>query len=55
VDAVTVILALTHPLYVEVRKDEKVKLSKDELVAVLKKNKGYTTKGIEVLRDVFTP
>jgi choline kinase len=53
--AVVIILALTHPLYVQVRKDEKVKLSKDELVTILKKNKSYTIKGIKVLRDVFTP
>ena len=49
-----IILALTHPLYVQVRRDEKVKLSKNELVTILKRNKGYTIKGIKVLRNVFT-
>jgi len=43
---VAIILALTHPLYVEVRKDEKSKLDEEELKTILRKHK--TT-----LRDVL--
>jgi hypothetical protein len=34
--AVVIILALTHPLYVEVRKDEKNKLDEDKLKTILR-------------------
>jgi len=45
---VAIILALTHPLYVEVRKDEKSKLDEEELKTILRKHKNYTERCIEV-------
>jgi len=52
---ITVILALTQPLYVEIRRDEKDKLTEEELKAILRKHKNHVKNGIDVLKSLFKP
>jgi hypothetical protein len=52
---VAIILALIHPFYVEVRKDEKSKLDEDELRTILRKHENYAKKGTEILKSIFKP
>jgi hypothetical protein len=52
---VAIILALTYPLYVKVRKDKKSVLDEEELKTILRKHENYAERGIEVLKSVFKP
>lgn len=52
---ITILLALTQPLYVEIQKDEKTKLDEKELLKLLKEKEKYVAEGVRILREIFAP
>jgi len=52
---ITIILALTRSLYVQIRMDEKKRLDESELKNLLKKHENYVRQSIKVLQKIYEP